>query len=231
MPIGVFTNVAAVLLGCLCGAPLGKLLPQRVKEALPLAFGACSIGIGINSIIKVHSMTPVVLAMLVGLLIGTLVHLEKHTQRFFKGLVKTLHLGGENVDMDLYITVVALFCCSGFGWYSVLTEAIAGDPNLLFSKAVLDFFTALVFASTLGFSTVAIPFPQIVIFLALFGVGKVLAPFLTDTMFADLSGLGGVLTMCAGFRVAKIKNMPIVDMMPSLILVMPFSMLWTAIGM
>lgn len=102
---------------------------------------------------------------------------------------------------------------------------------MLFSKAVLDFFTALVFASTLGFSTVAIPFPQIVIFLALFGVGKLVAPFLTDTMFADLSGLGGVLTMAAGLRVAKIKNMPIVDMMPALILVMPFSMLWTAIGM
>ncbi|MFQ9126118.1 MAG: DUF554 family protein [Butyricicoccaceae bacterium] len=42
-----------------------------------------------------------------------------------------------------------MFCCSGFGWYSTLTEGIAGDPSLLFSKAVLDGFTALIFASTL----------------------------------------------------------------------------------
>lgn len=231
MPVGVLTNVAAVLLGCLVGAPLGKVLPQRIKDSLPLGFGVCSMGIGINSIIKAHAMTPIVLALLVGMIIGTLIHLEKHTQDFFKGLVKVLHLGGEGVDMNLYITVVALFCCSGFGWYSVLTEAIAGDPSLLFSKAVLDFFTAVVFAATLGFSTCAIPFPQVVIFLALFCVGKLLAPYLTDTMFADLSGLGGILTLSAGLRVAKIKNMPIVDMMPSLILVMPFSMLWTMIGM
>ncbi|MDO4459285.1 MAG: DUF554 domain-containing protein [Clostridia bacterium] len=231
MPIGVLVNCAAVLLGCLVGAPLGKALPQRIKDKLPLGFGVCSLGIGINSVVKVHSMTPVVLALLTGLLIGTLIHLEKHTRDFFKFLVKTFRLGGENVDMDMYITIVALFCCSGFGWYSVLTEAMTGDPSLLFSKAVLDFFTALVFASTLGISTVAIPFPQVVILMAVFLVGKLLAPYLTPTMFADLSGLGGILTLAAGFRVSKIKDMPIVDMMPALILVMPFSMLWSAIGL
>ena len=38
---------------------------------------------------------------------------------------------------------------------------------------------------------------------------------------------GGVLTMSAGFRVSKIKSVPLVDLMPALILVMPFSALWT----
>ena len=52
--------------------------------------------------------------------------------------------------MEFYLTAVALFCCSGFGWYSTLTEGITGDPSLLMSKAVLDGFTAMIFASTLG---------------------------------------------------------------------------------
>ena len=33
--------------------------------------------------------------------------------------------------------------------------------------------------------------------------------------------------MSAGFRVSKIKSVPLVDLMPALILVMPFSALWT----
>ena len=37
------------------------------------------------------------------------------------------------------------------------------------------------------------------------------------------------LTMAAGFRVSRIKSVPLVDLMPALILVMPFSMLWTAL--
>ena len=40
---------------------------------------------------------------------------------------------------------------------------------------------------------------------------------------------GGILTMAAGFRVSKIKSVPLVDLMPALILVMPFSMAWSAL--
>ena len=132
-------------------------------------------------------MTAVVLALLVGFTIGHLLHLEYWTAKFFLKLVKVLHLGGDDIDMDFYVTAVALFCCSGFGWYSTLTEGITGDPSLLMSKAVLDGFTALIFASSLGKS------------------------------------------MAAGFRVAKIKSLPLVDLMPALILVMPCSWLWSTL--
>lgn len=228
MPIGVLTNCAAVLLGGVLGTALGKVLPEDLKDNLPILFGLCSIGIGINSIIKVSGMTAVVLALLVGFTIGHLLHLEYWTSKFFQKLVHVLHLGGNEIDMDFYITAVALFCCSGFGWYSTLTEGITGDPSLLMSKAVLDGFTAMIFASTLGRSVCAIPLPQCVILLLVFGAGRLLAGVLTPTMFADLSACGGILTVAAGFRVAKIKSLPLVDLMPALILVMPFSVLWSA---
>lgn len=228
MPIGVLTNCAAVLLGGVLGTALGKVLPEDLKDNLPTLFGLCSIGIGINSIIKVSGMTAVVLALLVGFTIGHLLHLEYWTSKFFQRLVHVLHLGGDEIDMDFYITAVALFCCSGFGWYSTLTEGITGDPSLLMSKAVLDGFTAMIFASTLGRSVCAIPLPQCVILLLVFGAGRLLAGVLTPTMFADLSACGGILTVAAGFRVAKIKSLPLVDLMPALILVMPFSVLWSA---
>ena len=65
------------------------------------------------------------------------------------------------------------------------------------------------------------------ILLLVFGAGKLLAGVLTPTMFADLSVCGGILTMAAGFRVSRIKSVPLVDLMPALILVMPFSLLWS----
>lgn len=65
------------------------------------------------------------------------------------------------------------------------------------------------------------------ILLLVFGAGKLLAGVLTPTMFADLSACGGVLTMAAGFRVSRIKSVPLVDLMLALILVMPFSLLWS----
>ena len=105
---------------------------------------------------------------------------------------------------------------------------LAGNSvALLFSKAVLDGSTALIFASTLGKSICAIPLPQCVILLCVFGAGRLLAGVLTPPMFADLSACGGVLTMAEGFRVSKLKSVPLVDLMPALLLVMPISLLWT----
>ena len=229
MPIGLLTNCLAVFIGGVLGTVLKNALTDELKAGLPMMFGLCAIGVGINSIIKASGMTAVVLATLVGFTIGSLLKLETRVQGFFSWLVRTLHLGGKNIDMDLYITVVALFCCSGFGWYGALTEGITGDPSLLLSKAVLDGFTALIFACVLGFALCVIALPQLAIMLAVFAVGKTLAPFLSPAMFADLSACGGLLTFAAGLRVSKIKAIPVVDMMPALILIMPFSALWKSL--
>lgn len=62
--------------------------------------------------------------------------------------------------------------------------------------------------------------------------GKVLPETLKEhlpTMFADLPAYGSILTMAAGFRASRIKSVPLVDLMPALIFVMPFSMLWTVL--
>lgn len=227
MPVGVLSNCVAVLIGGILGAQLGKVLSDGLKKHLPTMFGLCSIAIGVNSIIKASGMTAVVLAILAGFTIGHLMHLEQWVSRFFHRLVKGMRLGGDNIDMEFYITAVALFCCSGFGWYSTLTEGIAGDPSLLMSKAVLDGFTALIFASSLGMAICAIPLPQFAILMLVFGAGRLLSGVLTPEMFADLSSCGGILTMAAGLRVSKIKSVPLVDLMPALLLVMPLSALWT----
>lgn len=229
MPIGTLTDCLAVIAGGFLGTVLKNMLTEKLKKDLPAMFGLCAMAVGINSIIKASGMTAVVLAILFGFTIGSLIRLETQVQRFFAWLVRTLHLGGRDIDMDLYITVVALFCCSGFGWYGALTEGITGDPSLLLSKAVLDGFTAVVFACSLGSALCLIAGPQLIIMLAIVAAGTVLSPFLTPVMFADLSACGGILTFAAGLRVAKIKAVPVVDMMPALILVMPLSALWTAV--
>lgn len=227
MPIGVITNCLSVLVGGLGGAVLTRIFPDKLKTDLPVLFGFCSIAIGINSIIKAQAMTAVVLAILAGFIIGHSLNLETRSIRFFGWLVEKQHLGKKDMDMDMYITVVALFCCSGFGWYSTLIEGITGDPSLLFSKSVLDFFTAIVFAAAMGSAVSVIAFPQMVILLILFGIGRGIGAWITPTMFADLSACGGILTLAAGMRVAKIKSVPLVNLIPALILVMPFSALWT----
>ena len=217
MPIGVLTNCTAVLLGGLLGTALGKILPQGLKDNLPTLFGFCSIAIGVNSIIKASGMTAVVLAILVGFAIGHSLHLEQWTSKFFHKLVRTLHLGGGPVLLQRLRLVQ--HPDRGHHRRSLTADVQSRAGRLHGHDLCLH----------AGAAICAIPLPQVVILLLVFGVGKLLAGVLSPTMFADLSACGGILTMAAGFRVSKIKSVPLVDLMPALILVMPFSALWSSL--
>ena len=117
------------------------------------------------------------------------------------------------------------------GWYGALTEAISGSPDILFSKSVLDFFTALVFAASLRAAVCLIPIPQAAVMLLVFMIGKGISGIMTPEAFANLSGCGGVITLAAGLRIAKIREIQAIDIVPSMILVIPLSMLAAAISL
>ena len=69
MPIGVFLNAIAILLGGFLGAVFGKMIPEHIRDVLPAAFGGCSMLMGVANIIKLNTMPAVVLSVILGTLI------------------------------------------------------------------------------------------------------------------------------------------------------------------
>ena len=78
----------------------------------------------------------------------------------------------------------------------------------------------------MGIIVAFIAIPQCLIFLLLFFLAGVIFPLTTPEMISDFKACGGVLLIATGFRMAKLKDYPIADMIPSMILVMPMSWLW-----
>lgn len=224
IPMGILTDCGAVLLGSLIGTKV-KHIPEKLREYMTVLFGICAIAIGINSTIKVDNMTAVVLAVLAGFGLGQVLELEERLKGWLQNILAPIQKDGEGVQGELYMTVVALFCFSGFGWYGTLVESISGSPDILQSKAVLDFCTALMFSAILGRAVCQIPLGQVVVMVAVFGLGKLLMPIMSPSVFADFCACGGILTMATGFRLSGIKSIPIINMMLALLLVIPFSML------
>lgn len=228
MPIGVIVDCAAVLAGALAGCLAGGLIPKGMRSELNTLLGFCSMAIGINSIIKVSAMAPVVFAVLIGCALGSALRLEERLTRLAGAVLGKLPLPKcQSFDMPRYITAVVLFCASGFGIYATFVEAMSGDSSIILSKAVLDAMTALIFAINLRWAMTVIPLPMIAVLLCMFGVGKLIAPVVSPEMLQDFTACGGLLTLAAGLRVADIKNTAITNMIPALVLVLPLSWLWS----
>lgn len=237
MPIGVIINTVAIFLGGIAGALLGNKLPEKYKEQLNLIFGLCSMGMGISSIVLMKYMPAVVLALIIGTIVGLIFNLGDKVYELCSKLQKVMIRivpkketnMSETEFLATLITVIVLFCSSGMGIYGSLSEGMTGDSSLLITKSILDFFTAAIFACNLGYIVSLIAVPQFVIFTTLFLSASFIVPLTTPDIVADFKACGGFLMVAAGFRILKLKMFPVVDMIPAMILVMPFSWFWVNI--
>ena len=237
MPIGVIINTVAIFLGGIAGALLGDKLPEKYKEQLNLIFGLCSMGMGISSIVLMKYMPAVVFALIIGTIVGVVLKLGDKVYELCSKLQKVMIRivpkketnMSETEFLATLITVIVLFCSSGMGIYGSLSEGMTGDSSLLITKSILDFFTAAIFACNLGYIVSLIAVPQFVIFTTLFLSASFIVPLTTPDMIADFKACGGFLMVAAGFRILKLKMFPVVDMIPAMILVMPFSWFWVNI--
>lgn len=234
MPIGVIINTIAIFLGGIAGALLGDKLPEKYKEQLNLIFGLCSMGMGISSIVLMKYMPAVVFALIIGTIVGVVLKLGDKVYELCSKLQKVMIRivpkketnMSETEFLATLITVIVLFCSSGMGIYGSLSEGMTGDSSLLITKSILDFFTAAIFACNLGYIVSLISVPQFVIFTTLFLSASFIVPLTTPDMISDFKACGGFLMVAAGFRILKLKMFPVVDMIPAMILVMPFSWFW-----
>ncbi len=237
MPIGIIINTIAIFLGGIAGALLGDKLPEKYKEQLNLIFGLCSMGMGISSIVLMKYMPAVVFALIIGTIVGLVFKLGDKVYELCSKLQKVMIRivpkketnMSETEFLATLITVIVLFCSSGMGIYGSLSEGMTGDSSLLITKSILDFFTAAIFACNLGYIVSLIAVPQFVIFTTLFLSASFIVPLTTPDMIADFKACGGFLMVAAGFRILKLKMFPVVDMIPAMILVMPFSWFWVNI--
>ena len=225
-------NAGVIVLVVFIGGFIKKILPKHLIEELPKVFGICSITIGITSILNVKTLPMVIMAIILGFVIGELCHLYDHVHDIFAFLLDKLpfHIEGNQEEyMHLYLLVVLMFSMSGMGLFGALTEGMSGDASVLISKSVLDFFTAVLFGAALGYAQSLICVPQLLILLACFFLAKAILPFVNSTMIADFKACGGVITMITGLTVSKILDVRAMNLVPALILVMPFVGLYAMI--
>ena len=232
--VGPYVNGTAVAVGGLAGAFLGAKLPERLRVALPQTFGLASMALGVSMIVKVKYLPAVVLALIVGAIIGELLLLEGKIGRLgarTKGVVERVFPPQGDLSqeefIEKFVAILVLFCASGTGIFGAMNEGMTGDPQILLVKSILDFFTSGIFATALGYAVAAICMPQLAIQLVLaFGAGWIL-PMTTPAMMADFSAVGGVIMLATGFRICGIKPFPVANLLPALVLAMPFSHLWS----
>lgn len=225
MPYGVIINCIAVFTGGIIGAALKNYFPYKLKEALPNIFGLSAMTMGITLIVKLGSLSAVVMAVIIGTVIGEMLNMETCLVKGLNKLESKLPLSLDEKQLDVLISMIILFCFSGTGIFGAMNSAMTGDHSVLIAKAIMDFFTAIIFGTTAGYLVGFIAVPQLLVGVLLFSAASHILPYVTEAMLANFKACGGIITLAVGLKIAGIKQSRVLNILPAIVIVFPLSLI------
>lgn len=226
MPVGITVNTLSVLFGGLLGGIIGKWVPDKLKASLPTIFGFAAISMGIIKVMDTTNLTIVILALIVGAVIGELLSIDACLEKIAVYIITKIQKTDEpNVNTDILVMAILAFCISGTAIFGALNEGFVGDSSILLSKSVLDFSTALIFSSIIGISVAFISIPQFVFLMLVYLSAEFIAPIMTPDVLGNFLAIGGIITIMIGAHMAKISNVKAANVIPAILVVLVLSLI------
>ncbi len=228
--IGTVANVVTVAVGSLVGLAFGSRIPERTKDLITSTLGLITLVLGVTSAMTMSSdalkavvgsggLLIVIGALLGGGLLGSWLRIETRLEGAVDWLRGRL---GRDDDaghfVDAVVTPTLLFCVGPLMILGSLSDGLGRGPDQLLVKSVLDGFAAIAFASSLGigvlFSAAAVGILQGLVTL----LGFLLGDFLPLAHIDALTATGGVILMALALRLLNLKQIPVGDMLPALLI-------------
>lgn len=147
--IGTIVNTVAVLVGGLLGLVLNKKMPGRVTSIYFQAIGLFTLAIGATMAVSMEKILIIVSSLAIGSLLGEWWNLEKGAEQLSEYLKKRFKIGSERFSEGL-VTAFLLFCVGSMTILGTIQEGTGGSPDLLYTKSMMDFFSAILLASAFG---------------------------------------------------------------------------------
>lgn len=152
--LGTIVNTAAVLAGGTIGLLFKKAIPKRLSDSVFKALGLCTLFIGVTGVFQEGVNTLVViLSMVSGTVIGEGIDLDKMVNSLGKRIENRFKKpGAAQVGIaEGFVSASLLFCTGAMTIVGSLQSGLVGDHTTLFTKSLLDFVAAIIFASSFGF--------------------------------------------------------------------------------
>jgi len=231
---GTLLNAATVLIGGLVGTVVGDRLPERLRENVVRGVGLFVTAMGVKFAIDTTNLLYMLGAILLGGILGSFVGVDARLDQLGEALQRRFSRGGTSTVAEAFVTAAIVFCVGPLTFLGSIRNGLAGDATLLTVKSVLDGFTAIALAATLGWG-VLLTVPLILVYQGGLAVGASLfAGVLSDLQLREMSAVGGLLLIGVGLRLLAIRDVKVADFLPAIILsplvVAAFGRLLEALG-
>lgn len=214
---GTLLNAATVLIGGVVGTVVGDRLPERLRENVVRGVGLFVTAMGVKFAIDTSNLLFMLGAILLGGIIGSVVGVDAWLTQLGERLQQRFARGRTSTVAEAFVTAAIVFCVGPLTFLGSIQNGLGGDATLLSVKSVLDGFTAIALAATLGWG-VLLTVPLILVYQGGLAIGASLfAGILSDLQLREMSAVGGLLLMGVGLKLLAIRDIKVADFLPAIL--------------
>lgn len=228
--IGTIVNTGAVIVGGIIGILFKRALSQRFQNTIMQAIGLAFIFIGIaggmskmlsisdGSLVSGSSMICAV-SLAAGAVLGEWINIERRFVKLGDLLRKKTGREKDSTFIDGFVMASLSICIGAMAIIGPIQDGLAGDPSMLYTKALLDGIVIIFLSAAFGIGAV---FSAIPLFLFQFSVtllAKGIQGLLTEPIIDSISMIGSMLIFCVGANMIFPVKIKTANLLPSLIIV------------
>ncbi len=221
--LGTIINTALIVIGTVIGRFL-QGIPDRMKETVMQVIGLAVTVLGIQMGITSDNFIIVIISLVIGAIIGEWVDLDLQLNRFGKWLEHKIGKKGDNSNIAQgFITSTLIFVIGSMAIIGALDSGLRNDHSVLITKGIIDGFTAIFLASTLGigvvFGAVSVFLYQGIIALFAGQISNVVPDVLLDTFVQQMTATGGAMIIAIGLNMMGLTKIRVANMLPAILVV------------
>ena len=217
MLLVTLVNVVLVLIGGFVGLFLKKGISKRFSDLIMNAIALVTMVIGITFATASENMLVVIISLVVGALMGEGINIDKKLNQL-GGLIKSKVKSESGNVGEGFVTATLLFCVGSMAIMGSLDSGLRGDHTVLYTKAIMDGISALIFASSMGIGVLLSAVPILLYQGSITLLSSFIQPYLTQSMMTEMNAVGGILLIGLGISILGIKEIKVSNLLPALVI-------------
>src|SRR5207249_4305136 len=173
---------------------------------------------GVKFAIDTASLLYALGSILLGGIAGTLAGVDRGLVAFGDMLQRRFaRPGSTSTVSEAFVTAAIVFCVGPLTFLGSIQNGLTGDASVLTVKSVLDGFTSVAIAATLGWG-VLLTIPLILVYQGGLAAGASLfAGALSDLQLREMNAVGGLLLMGVGLKLLNVRDVKVADFLPAIL--------------
>jgi uncharacterized membrane protein YqgA involved in biofilm formation len=215
---GTLINTGAVIVGSSAGILIKQSLPEKYKTVFFQAVGLFTIILGIKMALGMQSPLLVVFSLIIGAFTGERMKIDQRTEKLGDSLKKRFKLKNDKFT-EGFVSGFLLFCMGSMSVLGAVEEGFGKTSDILLTKSLMDGFSSFILASAMGIGVLFSSIPLLIYQGSITLLVMLFGDKISLDLINEVTAVGGLILLGLGIVLLQIKQIKVINLLPSLIII------------